>query len=33
MAKASARRPVYYGGYLQLDRLLGAQRPLSGRGF
>ena len=28
----SARRPVYYGGYLQLDRLLDAQKPLSGRG-
>jgi tryptophan 2,3-dioxygenase len=28
----SARKPVYYGGYLQLDRLLDAQKPLSGRG-
>jgi tryptophan 2,3-dioxygenase len=26
------RKPVYYGGYLQLDRLLGAQKPLSGAG-
>ena len=28
----SSRKPVYYGGYLQLDALLGAQKPLSGRG-
>src|SRR5258708_39265050 len=28
----SARRPVYYADYLDLKRLLGAQRPLSGRG-
>jgi len=28
----SARKPVYYGEYLQLERLLGAQKPLSGRG-
>lgn len=28
----SARKPVYYGGYLQLDKLLGAQKPLSGHG-
>src|ERR1700722_7046373 len=26
------RPPVYYGGYLQLDRLLDAQKALSGRG-
>ena len=26
------RKPVYYSDYLGLDRLLGAQRPLSGRG-
>ena len=28
----SARRPVYYADYLGLDRLLGAQKPLSGGG-
>jgi len=28
----SAHRPVYYADYLDLDRLLGAQRPLSGSG-
>ena len=28
----SARKPVYYGDYLDLDRLLSAQKPLSGRG-
>ncbi len=27
----SARKPVYYGEYLGLDALLGAQKPLSGR--
>lgn len=28
----SLRKPVYYGGYLELDKLLSAQRPLSGNG-
>ncbi|HXT01457.1 MAG TPA: tryptophan 2,3-dioxygenase family protein [Elusimicrobiota bacterium] len=28
----SLRKPVYYGGYLELDKLLDAQRPLSGNG-
>ncbi|MFI5345693.1 MAG: tryptophan 2,3-dioxygenase family protein [Elusimicrobiota bacterium] len=28
----SARKPVYYGDYLDLDRLLGAQKPLSRSG-
>jgi|SRR6185312_11459861 len=28
----SLRKPVYYGGYLQLDKLLEAQKPLSGNG-
>ena len=28
----SVRKPVYYGGYLQLDKLLSAQKPLSGNG-
>ena len=29
---AEERKPVYYADYLQLDRLLDAQRPLSGKG-